>query len=40
MHDLQSTNIDAWRSWTAGDHEIQKLDPDTQEQLKALGYIQ
>jgi hypothetical protein len=40
MHDLQSTNIDAWRNWTAGDHEIQKLDPDTQEHLKALGYIQ
>jgi arylsulfatase A-like enzyme len=40
MHDLQSTNIDAWRNWTAGDHEIQKLDPDTQEHLKALGYVQ
>ncbi len=39
MHDLQSSNIDAWRNWTAGDHEIQRLDPDTQEHLKALGYI-
>ena len=37
---LHEHNIEAWRSWTGGSTELVEFDPDVQERLKALGYIQ
>ncbi len=37
---LQSADIAAWRKWTGGSTENISLDPDVQERLRELGYLQ
>jgi arylsulfatase A-like enzyme len=40
LNDLQSNDMQAWEKWTGEKHErMHKLDPDTRDRLKALGYI-
>ena len=38
--ELQATGIEAWERWTGGASEVQRIDPEVRERLKALGYVQ
>jgi hypothetical protein len=41
FEELQSNNIEAWKNWTRNTQSrIHKVDPQTQRNLKALGYVQ
>jgi hypothetical protein len=37
--ELQRNNMDSWRRWTRGSSEIYKMDPQTLERLRNLGYV-
>jgi len=39
LRDLKAANLEIWREMTRGAAEAVPLDPETQEQLRALGYI-
>jgi arylsulfatase A-like enzyme len=41
FEELQSSDIEAWKSWTRNtQNRIHRIDPQTQKNLKALGYVQ